>query len=498
MISLIFALLLAQEKIIVEGVVVNALTDEPLKKAQVTLMDANRRYAVVSGSEGKFRFVGIEPGLYDAEAQRQGFVPNDDEEPLNLSPGERVKDIVIKLTPQGIIAGHVLDEDGDPVPGLEVVAARTIHVNGRAVVLGRQGSMMTDNEGYFLVSELEAGRYYLSAAPISHLRQDAQPGHPGTEEDFIRIDDGVPRDITPGAALRGIELHVHRSAVYRIRGRVSNPRNDGARIELRPPDGSVTANRPQAALKDGAFEFAGIAPGSYVLAFPTYATLDQLAANPNRFCHVPITVVDHDIEGLTIELTPGPSIEGTIRMESEAFPKPPIFQLSGGGITRSGAAKADGTFGWTNLSPLKYIFDYGPPDGYYMKSIELNQQPLKSPLIDLTDGIGGTLDVLIAPHAASVSIAVEGGKPAQIALWNDSKFETWDTGPDGAASMEHLPPGEYRILAFQKIEQSFVEIPEFRARFDAQNITLAVGAHETIEVKLIPKSATDAEIAKLQ
>ena len=40
--------------------------------------------------------------------------------------------------------------------------------------------------------------------------------------------------------------------------------------------------------------------------------------------------------------------------------------------------------------------------------------------------------------------------------------------------------------------------PEFRARFDAQKVTLAEGEHQNVEVKLIPKSASDAEIAKLQ
>ena len=48
------------------------------------------------------------------------------------------------------------------------------------------------------------------------------------------------------------------------------------------------------------------------------------------------------------------------------------------------------------------------------------------------------------------------------------------------------------------MDEKFVEILEFRARFDAQKITLAEGAHENIEVKLIPKSASDAEIGKLQ
>jgi hypothetical protein len=43
-----------------------------------------------------------------------------------------------------------------------------------------------------------------------------------------------------------------------------------------------------------------------------------------------------------------------------------------------------------------------------------------------------------------------------------------------------------------------LRVPEFRARFDAQKITLADGSLLNVEVKLIPKSLSDEEVAKLQ
>ena len=142
MIPLVLALLLAQERAIVEGTVVNALTNEPLRKAHVLLEGEKTRYAVTSGNEGRFRFEGLEPGDYNPEAQRTGFLDSNDEPEIGLAAGEHLKDVVIKMTPQGLIAGHVMDEDGDPVPGLIVKAARTIHVNGQPIVLDGQ---LTDN-----------------------------------------------------------------------------------------------------------------------------------------------------------------------------------------------------------------------------------------------------------------------------------------------------------------------------------------------------------------
>jgi hypothetical protein len=482
-IPLLFALFLAQDKAIVEGTVVNALTGEPLRKAQVILEKGNTRYAVGSGADGKFRFEGITPGEYHPEAHRQGFLDSD--EPwVTLESGEHLKDIVIKMMPQSLIAGHVLDEDGDPVPGLQVRASRTIHVNGRPVVLGAEGGF-TNQEGYFLIAELQAGRYYLSAERLRHFGADvSQPGHPGAEEDFVHTDDPVPFDVTVGMALRNVEIHIRKSAVYRIRGRVANPVKEPMGIRLAPPDGVMRGNDPQANLHEGSFEFSGVAPGSYLV----------MCDSPGLYCRVPVTVVDHDLD-LPVELAPGPNVEGTIRMEGGGtFPKPPVVQL----VDKMVVAKEDGTFGWTNLAPRKYIVDYGPPDGCYVKSIQFNHQPLTGIMLDLTSGVGGTLDIVVATNAAAISATVEGGKRAKVTLWSDSHAYYMDTDQNGVIHFDPLAPGEYRILAWQQVEQEFVEIPEFRARFDAAKITLGEGEHQDVPVKLIPKSASDAEVAKFQ
>ena len=167
-------------------------------------------------------------------------------------------------------------------------------------------------------------------------------------------------------------------------------------------------------------------------------------------------------------------------------------------IDKMATAKEDGTFGWINLVPRKYIIDYGPPDGCYVKSTQFNHQLLTGITLDLTLGVGGTLDIVVAPNAATLSATVEGGKKAEVTLWSDSQAHYIDTDANGVVNFDQLAPGEYRILAWQKVEEAFVEMPEFRARFDAQKVKLAEGEHQNIEIKLIPKSASDAEIAKLQ
>jgi hypothetical protein len=401
-----------------------------------------------------------------------------------------VKGLVIKLTPAGLIAGHVVDDDGEPVAGLTVKAAHTIHINGKPIVLGNEGGF-TDNEGYFLVSELPAGRYYLSAEPSRHNPQNStsRPGGPGVEEEFVHTDDLVPRDITPGIALRDVVIRIHKSATYRIRGRIANAPKDNPGIVLTFLDGVPRANDPRATGHDGEFEFAGIAPGSYFL----------LIDSAGEYCRMPITVVDHNIDGLAVELAPGPNIDGTIKMEGEGhFEKPPALQLIGNFRDTPVEAKEGGRFGWVNLAPKEYALIYRAPNDYYVKSILFNQQPVGRFTIDLTSGAGGKLDIVVAPNAPSLAITVEGGKPAQITLSSDSRFDIWNIDLNATATLNYLPPGEYQIQGWEKADTQILNIPEFRARFDARKITLTEGQHENVEVKLIPKSTSDSEIAKLR
>src|SRR5580700_6499239 len=63
----------------VEGTVVRSGTDEPLRKARVTLSnkddkDRNSRVAV-TGTDGKFIFKGVAPGSYDLNVYHDGYIP---------------------------------------------------------------------------------------------------------------------------------------------------------------------------------------------------------------------------------------------------------------------------------------------------------------------------------------------------------------------------------------------------------------------------------------
>jgi protocatechuate 3,4-dioxygenase beta subunit len=199
--SLFARLALAQppaekEKCVVSGRIVNALTGEPVKKADVHLEYANRKnqisgprgYGGQADADGRFRFEAIEPGEYLLTAQRSGFlrstygsrVPNQAGTNLALAPGQQITDLTLALFPQAVISGRVVDEDGDPVEArVQIYAVQWRH--GRQRVQPRNGSM-SDDLGEYRISNLRPGKYYVCAEAgfgMGTSELPAIPGKPG-------------------------------------------------------------------------------------------------------------------------------------------------------------------------------------------------------------------------------------------------------------------------------------------------------------------------------
>jgi len=124
----------AQPKARLEGHVLSQTTGEPLRKANLHLAMLQRlgvgpansqmpRYVVSSDAGGKFAFEDVEAGRYSLSADRAGYVrqnygaraANSGGTNLTLDSGQEIKGIVLKLVPQGVISGRVVDEDGDPM-----------------------------------------------------------------------------------------------------------------------------------------------------------------------------------------------------------------------------------------------------------------------------------------------------------------------------------------------------------------------------------------------
>ncbi len=111
-----------QETCMVSGMVVKFAGSEPLKSANVRLInveDGARADAATTDGAGRFAVKNVERGRYRLRVTRNGFVteecgqktPNDTGSILTLTPGQQVKELIFRLILWSVITGHIRDED---------------------------------------------------------------------------------------------------------------------------------------------------------------------------------------------------------------------------------------------------------------------------------------------------------------------------------------------------------------------------------------------------
>lgn len=502
--ALLLLALLAQEpqpadkKWTLKGTVVNALTGELLSKAIVTLQGSPASQSAMTDAEGKFGIEGTGPAEFEVFASRQGFIGFRDGAKLTMAEGVK-KDLAIKMTPQCVLAGHVLDEDGDPVDTGGVIVTR--------IVAGHEISSETtavDADGYFLMATLPAGRYIVAASLVRIFF--FAPALPHTGLDYVRTyypnsltaANSIPVVLTAGAQNRSLEIRLRRERVFRVRGRVTNLPKNYLGLSLTSSATGYQADSPFSQIdSDGKFEFKGVLPGDYVI---------QLAQFPGAtmFCRIPITV-SHDIEGLTVDLAPGTTISGSLKMEGSAAPPAhwPIVHFAGTDSSPNSSIKEDGTFEWSNVPPDTYKTWLTPGESVYLKSLRYNGQPASMTAWDLTTRGDGTLEIILSPNVAEISGVVrdQDGAPIGaklVTIWRmGEEPRSTLSNADGSFQFGGLAPGEYRLLAWEEIEETRAVVPEFVRQFKASEVTLEEGSHGGIDLKLIPKSAIDEGVAKL-
>jgi protocatechuate 3,4-dioxygenase beta subunit len=549
----------AEKNGVVEGSVVS-LTDEPLRRATLRLLGApgptstnappqTNNYSVSSDATGHFRFEVIEPGRYTLLAERTGYVrqyygaraPGRGGLMLTVAEGSHLTGLTIAMTPQGIIAGTVEDEDGEPLSGVQVMVYRMGYQNGEKQFIPAN-SASVNPDGTFMVGNLAPGRYYMSASDTRPMMMGGvaersgsrapETGYlttyyPGTAERSA----ATAVDLAAGMHLRGFEIRLIRARVYKIRGTVTGLSNEtGTYLTLMRTDGSGIFNmqsaRPIMLQRDGSFMFSGVAPGSYVIRSNRNGPVN--AGQTPVVAYSPLTISDQDLDGIAVLLSSGIDLTGIISVEGAQSstpqttmehqqPKPNLrigLQIADGTFGSPGVqAKDDGTFDAHGLIPGKYrVSIFGQPQGSYVKHVQFGGVDITHDNLDLTSGSGGALSILLSPKAASVSGLVrdENGNAVSnipVTLWSPGRPanglydapRSTSTDASGAFQFANLAPGEYRAAAWEDIEPGLVQNPDFRERFESTAIkaTLTESSNTTVEMKVIPRDTILAEIGKL-
>jgi len=156
----------------VAGTVVSKLDGHPLANARVALASTKARQqaeSVTTSEDGKFEFTGVPAGKYSLSGAKRGYIPAGYDQHDQYSTaivtgaGLDTENLVLKLDPNSVIAGRVLDEAGEPVRDAGITLYRDNHVEGVHQIQTFSGSQ-TNDLGEFEIPNLVPGTYFMSAS----------------------------------------------------------------------------------------------------------------------------------------------------------------------------------------------------------------------------------------------------------------------------------------------------------------------------------------------
>ena len=237
-----------------EGRVINAANGEPVRNARLILSHADNPeggagsragFTTTTDDKGRFAMKDVEPGKYQFSASRGGFAeseygarrPGRPGTTLSLESGQQLTGLVFRLTPHAVIAGRILDEDGEPMARVLVSAARYRYSMGERA-LSPVRIENTDDLGDYRLFGLAPGHYILEARDQRRdmrSRANRRVSGSGPETGYVTtyypgttdMANAATVEVGAGDVVRGIDFALSKTRTVHVRGRVSYPPQPG-------------------------------------------------------------------------------------------------------------------------------------------------------------------------------------------------------------------------------------------------------------------------------
>lgn len=462
------------------GTVVNSVTNEPIRRALVTLF-YQQQVAVMTDSDGRFDFNDLPRMSVTIAAQKPGYFSEQElssgrRRPKQFAVGPDASSAVIKLVPEAIIAGRILDPDGLPIPELMVRAVTQRVIEGRKQWTQNM-SARTDADGNYRISNLMPSAYLVIAGPghtrafVANVEDTSELGYPA-----IVYPGSSPMRINPGQQVEA-DFAITPEPFYSVTGSVGNtapgnqyfvqlvPRIPG------PSMGGIGGGRVDP--ESGTFTLPRVVRGDYTLqARGSIQPRQRSDVTPNQlFGSVPISVRGN-LMGVTIPLQPTLTIPINVRVERTKEQKVPVpgrvqsvqVRLISDDQERSTAYSTfedpkdpNSPLVLKNALPGKYGIELQPTFGdLYVAAARFGTTDLLNGDITLTSNANqGAIDVVLRDDGAHLRIKVPGeaDQPMTLITVPDrgQPFIQDATGKSETQLFTRLRPGSYTVLAFEDI-----------------------------------------------
>lgn len=538
----------------VSGTVINSVTQEPVHRAEVTLMHApsapvpgqpraagpgaalsagnpaQRADAAkpatrtaITGPDGAFRFDNVAEGVYRVYVRREGMVagrpaPGLSPQQFRVAAGLPVTGLRYSLTPQAVISGRVLDDEGEPVQGVQVMALRRAPPEARTAYQPAGPMAQTDDRGEYRLRNLPPGRYLIQAVPMAQGAMEPAENQRTALTAAYHPDASSPREaiwVSAGAGREtgNVDIRLRRAPVRRISGRVLMEDGKPAerfmvtKIDRDAPAMFLMSGRMEIGREPGSFALESVPPGRYTL-------MARLMDNQNpltqRAALADVEVGDRDLENVEIRFLPPFVLRGQIRVEGpgaeqvktqlgriqvNAMPSPAGLSFS------QAAVKEDGSFEMTMHAPGRYrLFVYqGSPAQTYLASIRTAGGSDVTKELDLTLGAAEPLIVTLRTDAARITAKRPPAEKdnewcnpyyaAAVPVLEEERMGraaiTAPVDESGEAVLFPVPPGEYYVFGVCAADLMFTSNPEILDALPqkAEKVRVQAAEQKTVTLK---------------
>jgi protocatechuate 3,4-dioxygenase beta subunit len=461
----------------ITGTVTDAITKLPIKKTIVSVNpmgNFNGRNpgssAATTDAAGAFTLTNLQPGKYRMSFQNQTYPQarfGQVSKTVEVKAGETNAPVTMELMPGAALTGHIVDEDGDPLPNCFVQLHPAKNPQQGVNMSGSTGS---NQDGEYRSFGIPAGKYIVSAQCRQALFQ-ARPFRAGPDPPpskaypmlyYPLTTESKSADVIEliaGNEKSGIDFQMKPAAVTQVRGAFSPTGADwhgnNIQVLLTSPDRrGINAVQNIFAPIDqtkGTFEFKQVFPGSYeLLAFTNGGDENRAGAS------LRVDVGDRPI-ALTVELRHAIELTGKIEIESSGnntntvIPSQINIALNaenqmGNMGQQSSQVNDDGTFTLKGVMPGRFRLQANGPL-MFLKSAWLGSTDITTTPMDLSSGATGTLRVVISTNTATIRGSAPAGEMVCAQRVDEQGNRCTGVDQNGQYKIEGLAPQKYRLIA---------------------------------------------------
>jgi hypothetical protein len=374
---------------VVEGKVVD--DSGPVPGVSIHVFGGGTEFGAVTDGNGRFRATGAAPGKYTVRIGKDGYEGGEDGDPKNaisltLAAGTHIAGANFVVHQAASIAGRILDSNRKPVQGA-VAVLWVKHFSGNRGFLQTRAAVESDASGSYLLKDIGAGTYYLSAHLPLHdnvtVRSSAQKLTPVRTyyPSATSLDNAAPIYLNRAEQRAGVDLTMAEALTFCVTGKYVPAfglvSSSWARLTVAQTVGSTWAGWVGLgdAMPGDEFAVCGLPPGSYVVTLLAMGK-DKLA----RLTSQAFTVANRDVavgelfvgppDRLHVKVivsdAPKDSPLPEVRIAVRTLNRPAPFAGEGS----SARSNPEGEFSIENIFTDDYSLQVtGLPRGFYVKSI---------------------------------------------------------------------------------------------------------------------------------